>query len=126
MPGVAALLLIIGGTPCRPKAHVTLAAPRLEAAGSPDVQQEPSQQGRSQQVPPPGEAPPLTKKQKKDLLKGNFEKMKRDADELAELAKSLQEDLDQSNENVLSLRVIDKAEKIEKLAKRIKGTARGY
>jgi cellobiose phosphorylase len=60
------------------------------------------------------------------LLKDNFEKMKRDADELADLAKSLQEDLNKSNENVFSLGVVDKADKIEKLAKKIKGTARGY
>ena len=52
--------------------------------------------------------------------------MKRDADELADLAKSLQEDLNKSNQNVFSLGVVDKADKIEKLAKRIKGTARGY
>jgi hypothetical protein len=86
-------------------------------------------QGRSRQVPGPPEIEPpvpLSKRQKKDLLKDNFEKMKRDADELADLAKSLQDDLNKSNENVLSLRVVDKADKIEKLAKKIKGVARGY
>jgi hypothetical protein len=98
------------------------------AAGSPGYLQGVPQQGHSQQAPGPAEAapPPLSEKQKKDLLKDNFERMKRDADELADLAKSLQEDLNKSNENVFSLRVVDKAEKIEKLAKRIKGTARGY
>ena len=39
---------------------------------------------------------------------------------------SLQKDLDGSNQNVLSLKVLDKAEKIEKLAKKIKNSARGY
>lgn len=79
-------------------------------------------------VPPAdsGRSIPLTKKQKQDLLKYNFEKMRRDADELTELAKSLQEDLSKSNENILSLKVVDKAEKIEKLAKQIKGAAKGY
>jgi hypothetical protein len=72
-------------------------------------------------------APPvLTRKQKRDLLKQNFEKMKRDADELATLAKALQEEVAKANENVLSFQVVTKAEKIEKLAKRIKSTARGY
>jgi len=52
--------------------------------------------------------------------------MKRDAGELADLAKALQEELNKSNENILSLDIVDKADKIEKLAKRIKGTARGY
>ncbi len=65
-------------------------------------------------------------KQKRELMKANYEKMKRDAEELASLAKSLQEDVDKSNENVLSLHIMEKAEKIEKLAKRIKSVAKGY
>jgi hypothetical protein len=73
------------------------------------------------------ESPPsLSRKQKSDLLKANFEKMKRDAGELADLAKALQEELNKSNENILSLDIIDKTDKIEKLAKRIKGAARGF
>ena len=74
---------------------------------------------------PPEESAPLTKKQKQELLKSNFEKMKRDADELAELAKSLQEDLDKSNQNVLSLKVVERTERIEKLARKIKTAAKG-
>ena len=69
---------------------------------------------------------PLSPKQKKDVLKFNFEKMKRDAGELTDLAKSLQDELNKSNENILSLDIVDKADKIEKLARRIKGTARGF
>jgi len=82
---------------------------------------------QQEHLPPPGEepGPPLTKKQKQQLLKSNFEKMKRDADELYELAKSLQEDLDKSNQNVLSLKVVGRAEKIEKLARKIKTAAKG-
>jgi hypothetical protein len=60
------------------------------------------------------------------MLKANFDRMKRDAKELADLAKDLQEQLDKSNENVLSLGIVDKADKIEKLARKIKSTARGY
>lgn len=67
----------------------------------------------------------LSAKQKQDLLKSNFEKMKRDADELANLAKSLQDDLNKSNEHVLSLQIVEKVDKIEKLARRIKSVARG-
>lgn len=62
--------------------------------------------------------------QKRNLRKYRFKKMKDHAAELATLAKSLQEDLDKSNENVLSLHVIDKAQKIEKLAKTIRDEAR--
>jgi len=75
------------------------------------------------EIEPP--APSLPAKQKRDLLKFNFKQMKKDAEELAKLAKSLQEDVDHSNENVLSLGVVSKAEKIEKLAKKIKDTAKG-
>jgi hypothetical protein len=69
---------------------------------------------------------PLSGKQERDLLKANFEKMKHDAGELAALAKALQQELNKSNENILSLDIIDKADKIEKLARKIKGTARGF
>ena len=75
------------------------------------------------EIEPP--APSLPAKQKRDLLKCNFKQMKKDAEELAKLAKSLQEDLDHSNENVLSLDVVSKAEKIEKLAKKIRDSAKG-
>jgi len=68
---------------------------------------------------------PLTPKQKQELLKSKFEKLKKDASDLAALAKSLQEEIDASNEHVLSLKVVDKAEKIEKLARKIKSAAKG-
>ena len=69
---------------------------------------------------------PVSDKQKREMLKANFDKMKRDAKELADLAKDLQDQLDKSNENVLSLGIVDKADKIEKLARKIKSTARGF
>lgn len=71
-------------------------------------------------------SPELSPKQQRDLLKHNFDKMKQDADDLADLARSLQEDLNASNENVLSIEVVEKAEKIEKLAKKIKRAAKGF
>ena len=88
-------------------------------------QRSPRAQSNQESPLPPGQSP-LSEKQKRALLKSNFEKMKRDAGELADLAKALQEELNKSNENVLSLDIVDKADKIEKLAKRIKGTARGF
>ncbi len=66
----------------------------------------------------------LGRKQRQALLKSEFEKLKRDADELADLAKSLQDEVDKSTENVFSLTVIEKADRIEKLARRIKGDAK--
>jgi len=82
-----------------------------------------------QVIPPVVNEPPghtLSPKQKRELLKTQFEKMKQNADELADLAKSLQDDLSKSNENVLSLQIVEKADKIEKLARKIKSQARGF
>lgn len=83
--------------------------------------------GKAPQRPPDVNlsGPPLTPKQKQNLLKSNFEKLKKDATDLAALAKSLQQDIEDSNEHVLSLKVVDKAEKIEKLARKIKTAAKG-
>jgi len=80
-----------------------------------------------QNVPMPMESSTaLSERQKLCVLKTNFMKMKQDVDELAGLAKTLQEELKKSNENILSLDVLDKADKIEKLAKKIKSGERGY
>jgi hypothetical protein len=70
-------------------------------------------------------AKPGANRRDQALVRANYEKAKHDSMELAELAKSLQQELNQAGTNVLSLDVIDKAAKIEKLAKRIKGNARG-
>ena len=107
---------IISATAAPTHPEATTQAARTE--GSQAVPRPQSNQESSQS--------PLSGKQKSDLLKSNFEKMKRDAGELADLAKALQEELNKSNENILSLDIVDKADKIEKLAKKIKGNARGY
>ena len=65
-------------------------------------------------------------KQKQKWLKQKLESMRKDAAEMAELAGSVQEDLEQVTENELPLRVVEKAEQVEKLAKRIKNTAKGF
>jgi hypothetical protein len=48
------------------------------------------------------------------------EDLKRDTDKLLKLATELKENVDKTNENVLSLDVIKKAEEIEKLAKSVR------
>jgi hypothetical protein len=70
--------------------------------------------------------PPLSAKQKLSIMRANFEKSKSDAAELAALAKGLREDLDKPDVNVLSLEVFNRAEKIEKLAKKIREETKGY
>ncbi len=85
-----------------------------------------TQQSYPAQENPPNSEPRILRKQRQELLKSNLDKMRRDADEMADLATSLQEDLRKANQNVFSLTIVQRAEKIEKLAKKIKETARGY
>jgi hypothetical protein len=56
-----------------------------------------------------------------NTLRANLEKMKRDAGELSDLAKALQEELNKSDEHLLPLGVLDKAGKIEKRRKGLRG-----
>jgi len=73
------------------------------------------------------DAPPsLSAKQKLSIMHANFEKSKSDAEELAALAKGLREELDKPNVNVLSPQVMNRAEKIEKLAKKIREETKGF
>lgn len=93
--------------------------------GSPEAQRGPrtmTQQSRNPSLPSTDEG--LTPKQQRDLLKHNFEKMKEDVAELYELASQLNEEMKETNENVLSLQLVEKAEKIERLARKIKDSAR--
>jgi|GEM_PF-6219850 len=71
----------------------------------------------------PSQPLPMTPKQKEKLMKFNFQKTQRDANQLLKLAKSLKENLDKSNSNILSVSVVHQANKIEKLAKKIKNEA---
>ena len=87
--------------------------------------QQTPQQSRIPQVTPSG-FPKPNEKQKQALLDYNFKKLKKHAADLAELAKSLQKEIEKSNENVLSLEIVKKADEVEKLAKKIKNEAKGY
>ncbi len=69
---------------------------------------------------------PLSVQQKQSIMRANFEKSKSDAEELAELAKSLREFLDKPPHNVPSNEIVLRAERIEKLAKRIRDETKGF
>ena len=97
-------------------------------------QQLPSQQ---QPVPPRLDAPPtdepgpaVPSRIQKDMEKRANEQrqaeLKRDADRLLKLSNELKDYVDKSNENILSLDVIKKADEIEKLAHSVKTRMRGY
>lgn len=68
----------------------------------------------------------MPRKRRQELLKFKLENMRKDATEMPKLANSIQEDLEKTTENELPLRVVTKAEQVEKLAKRIKNTAKGF
>lgn len=53
------------------------------------------------------------------------QEIKKDTEKLLQLATELQQSVEQSNENTLSLEVIKKAEQIEKLAKTVKDKMKG-
>jgi len=75
----------------------------------------------------PNEIPePMTPAQKLSIMRANFERSKSDAAELAALAKGLSEVLNKPSTKVLSLEVIYRAEKIEKLAKKIRDETKGF
>lgn len=66
----------------------------------------------------------------KDMAKrANAERqaeLKRDTDNLLKMATELKQDVEKSNENMLSMNVIKKAEEIEKLARSVKEKMKGY
>ena len=77
-------------------------------------------------VPSSEPADSMSHKQKQEFLKFKLENMRKDAAEMAELAGSIQGDLAEVTENELPLRVVEKAGRVEKLAKKIKNAAKGY
>lgn len=81
-------------------------------------------------VPQPDESgPAVPSRIQKDMEKKANEQrqaeLKRDADRLLKLSTELKEYVDKSNENILSLDVIKKADEIEKLAHSVKTRMRG-
>jgi len=81
--------------------------------------------GRQQRTPDD----PWTEQKKRELVKKQNERreqeIKQDTDKLLELATELKQYVDKTNENVISLDVIKKAEQIEKLAKSVKDKMKG-
>jgi hypothetical protein len=68
----------------------------------------------------------MQREQAKKLNKQRQEALKRDTDKLLKLSTELKEYVDRSNEHLLSLDVIKKADEIEKLAHSVKEKMKGY
>jgi hypothetical protein len=62
----------------------------------------------------------MMERQAKEANKKRQQDIKTDTDKLLQLATELKQSVDKSNENVLSLDVVRKADEVEKLAKRVK------
>lgn len=67
----------------------------------------------------------MRKEQEKRINKARQETLKKDTDQLVKLANELKQYVDKTNENMLSLEVLHKAEEIEKLAKTVKDKMKG-
>ena len=105
----------------------------ISAAGLPAQQDNPLPP-----IPPPhtspGQQPPdngtglppdMQKQMQKRANKQRQEELKRDTEKLLKLSTELKQYVDKSNENILSLEVIKKADEIEKLAHNVKNKMRG-
>ena len=82
----------------------------------------------SQRRPPetePSIPPDMQKRMEKQANQQRQTELKRDTDKLFKLSSELKEYVDKSNENILSLDVIKKADEIEKLAHSVKSKMRG-
>ena len=72
-----------------------------------------------------GIPPEIQRQMQKKANEQRQAEIKRDTDRLLKLSTELKEYVDKSNENVLSLDVMKKAEEIEKLARSVKNKMRG-
>jgi len=115
-------LLLGGAVVLRPAS----AAPAVEAAAMKAPQPQYAQNRRALGALPQGQSPqdPFQKemqdRQVKEANKKRQQDIKKDTDKLFELATELKAAVDKTNENMLSLDVIKKAEQVEKLAKKVK------
>jgi len=82
--------------------------------------------------PPPLDEPtgdvrlPNGKKQQDEILKQEYEQNVKDAQELLNIARSFEEDLEKDDRYVLSLSSLKKLDDMEKLTKRIRGRLKRY
>ena len=122
---VAAFILIAALLGALRLAPLIRGSRRVFAASPAQQQHHPFPTNPSLPSPPVIAEPPkpMSPKQKEKLMKFNFQKTQRDADQLFDLAKALKEDLDKSNANILSVKIVNRASKIEKLAKKIRSEA---
>ncbi len=67
----------------------------------------------------------MQREQAKRMNKQRYENLKKDTDNLLELATQLKQEVDKSSEDTLSVDVIKKCEAIERLARSVKQKMKG-
>ncbi len=128
---VSSLVLLIGLTDLTPH---TASAQSQQRAGAERVMQTAPKNVLHTLSELPDDSPPTANgsphppsaKQNQSIMQARFEKSKNDAAEMATLAKDLRKELNKANANALSLEVVNLADRIEKLAKKIRGETRGF
>ena len=124
--GVVVITIIFPVNPSK-SPELTVAGRALQASPSPQGDNRSVEQNQmSHGMPPLGTNKPggRTKPVDAAILKAKREEATRDAATLAELAASLKRDLDQSTDQVVPVIYFEKAEQIEKLAKKLKNWAK--
>ena len=101
---------------------VLISAPQMFGQNDMQIPQGPQQQREQKEDP-------WSAEQRKQMAKQQNlqrqQELKKDTDKLLELATELKQYVDKSNENVLSMDVVKKAEQIEKLAKSVREKMKG-
>jgi hypothetical protein len=77
----------------------------------------------TQELPDPVKE--AARKREKQFAEQNYKELKEAAGELETLSKELNDEVDKSSEHVVSARIFDKLDKIEKLTKKIRDKAHG-
>jgi hypothetical protein len=82
-------------------------------------------------LPPPSDTPedvrlPNGKRQQDEILKADYEQNVKDAQELLNIARSFEEDLEKDDRYVLSLSSLKKLDEMEKLTRRIRGRMKRF
>lgn len=100
------------------------AVPAQQPPQLPEIAPPPGSQRRTPENEP-SVPPEMQKRMEKQANQQRQSDLKRDTDKLFKLSSELKEYVDKSNENILSLDVIKKADEIEKLAHSVKTKMRG-
>ena len=69
---------------------------------------------------------PNGKSQRDEIVKADYKRNVQDAAELSQLARELNDDLEKSGSNTVSVKTIKKLDDIEKLARSIRGRLKRY